>query len=163
MLQSTLAPVSVNHPRPNEIAAHVGYCSQVCLTTSGPSDTGRVSGGWCCWIQAPAGLDRQFPEQRQLPKHAAAAKSRCCCYRGDSQRETVCTWRGDGSRKENWEELQEQAFSGLFYIQGDHFVLLYPVLLQFPIIKMGNGNSSNSSSVQKVRHLFIKFVVFAPF
>lgn len=42
-------------------------------------------------IQAQAELGEPFPEQRQLPKHAAAAKSRCCCYRGDSRRDRACT------------------------------------------------------------------------
>lgn len=174
MLQSTLAPVNINHPWPKEISAHCsqgGCCSQVCLTAHGPSDMGRASSGWCCCIQAPAGLGERFPEQRQLPKPAAATKSRCCCYRGDSQRETVrarvcvcaCAhaW-GGGSRKENWEELQEQAFSGLFCVQGDRFVLLFPVLLQFPIAEMGCGNSSNSSTVQKVR-ILLTVTIICPF
>lgn len=60
-------------------------------------------------------------------------------------------------------DLQDQAFSGLFLMKDYDFVLPYPVLLQFPIVQMGDGNSYNSSFVQKVRHFLTMFILFTPF
>lgn len=107
LLPLSSAPVIRNHPQPKEMK-YTWSCSPGYLTAVGPLDTWRAAGGWCCSIQAPAGLGEWFPVQRKHPKHAvAAAEPQCCCYRGDRERERereckyVCVWGGGWIKEGN--------------------------------------------------------------
>lgn len=105
---------------------------------------GWASGSLC------KGSIQSMQEQQQNPSTAVTVETE-----RESMQMCACVWG------ENWEELQEQACSGLFYIYSYQLVLLYPVFLQFLMLQMGIGNNSNSSSVQKV--IFLLYLSYLPF
>lgn len=87
MVQRTLATCQHKPPMAKRNSSTRGAVQQVvALRMQERSPVGDAAA-----IPAQAELGEPFPQQRQLPKHAAAAKSRCCCYRGDSRRDCACT------------------------------------------------------------------------